>query len=146
MIQTAIYTRTRRAAKYLVPVLSIALSTPMARAEDTKAVADHVLSLDQVRQDVAKQSNARQANEAAIDDFFALPRVQKTLAASGVSAEHIRRSAALLDDKEQAAFAARAASAHEQLAGGDLTEAQVTLVILGAIGFAFMTVLILAFK
>jgi hypothetical protein len=95
---------------------------------------------------VAKQSAARQANEAAIDEFLANPKVQKTLAISGVSADHVRHSAALLDDKEQAAFAARAATANEQIAGGDLTESQVTLVILGAILFVFMSVLILAFK
>lgn len=136
MIPTA-----RKAARYLVPVLTLALSIPSAQAAD-----DHVLSLDQVRQDLAKHSSARQANEAAINDFFSLPRVQKTLTVSGVNADHIRRSAALLDDKEQAAFAARATSASEQIVGGDLTEAQTTLVILGAIGFAFLAVLIIAFK
>lgn len=134
MIPTA-----RTAARYLVPILAFTLSIP-AQA------ADHVLSLDQVRQDLAKQNSARQTNEAAINDFFSQPRVQKTLAASGVSADHIRRSAALLDDKEQAAFAARAVAANERIVGGDLTEAQVTLVILAAIGFAFLTVLVLAFK
>lgn len=132
-------TQTARFAQ--AALLAFAIAIPTLQAEPA-----HVLPLDEVRKDVAKQSATRQANETAIDDFFALPRVQKTLAVSGVSAEHIRRSAALLDDKEQAAFAARAASARDQIAGGDLTEAQVTLVILGAIGFAFMTVLILAFK
>jgi hypothetical protein len=114
---------------------------PAAQAEP-----EHVLSLDDVRQDVAKQNATRQANETAIDSFFALPKVRKTLAASGVNAERIRQSASLLNDKEQSELAARAFSASEQIAGGDLTEAQVTLVILAAVGFAFMTILILAFK
>lgn len=130
----------------LIPLLTFAVSISAVQAADTKAAPQHVLSIDQVRQDLAKQSASRQANEAAIDDFFANPKVQKTLSVSGMSAEHVRRAAALLDDKEQASFAARTLSARDQIAGGDLTEAQVTLVILGAIGFAFMTVLILAFK
>ena len=95
---------------------------------------------------MARQSATRQANETAIADFFALPKVQKTLAASGMDAERIRQSASLLDDKEQSQLAARAFTAREQISGGDLTEAQVSLVILAAIGFAFLTVLVLAFK
>jgi hypothetical protein len=143
-IRCAAFTKT--ALRYLVPILSVGLSIPAAQAADTQTAPQHVLSLNEVRQDVAKQSATRQANEIAIDDFFALPRVKKTLAASGVDAEHIRRSVALLDDKEQAAMAARAYSATQDIAGGDLTEGQVTLVILAAIGFAFLTVLVLAFK
>jgi len=133
--------KTARCLRLVLPLFAFAFTLP-----STQAAPDHVLSLDQVRQDVAKQSATRQANEAAIDEFLANPKVQKTLAVSGVSADHVRQSAALLDDKEQAAFAARAATASEQIAGGDLTEAQVSLVILGAILFAFMAVLILAFK
>lgn len=123
------------------PIVTLMFLIPAAQAEPK-----HVLSLDEVRQDVIRQNAARQANETAIDEFFSLPKVQKTLAASGMNAERIRQSASLLDDREQAELAARAFSASEQIAGGDLTEAQVTLVILAAVGFAYLTVLILAFK
>lgn len=130
-----------KALRCFAPIATLIFLIPAAQAEPK-----HVLSLDEVRQDVVRQSDVRQANETAIEEFFALPKVQKTLAASGMNAERIRQSASLLDDKEKAELAARASSAREQIAGGDLTEAQVTLVILAAIGFAFLTVLILAFK
>jgi hypothetical protein len=132
------------ARRYLPPILALALAIPSAQAGDT--TPQHVLSLDQIRQDLVKQSAARESNEAAIAEFFALPRVQKTLTASGINPDRIRRSVSLLDDKEQAELAARASTATNQIVGGDLTEAQVTLVILAAVGFAYLTVLILAFK
>ena len=116
----------------LAPIATMIFLLPAAQAGPK-----HVLSLDEVRQDVARQSATRQANETAIADFFSLPKVQKTLAASGMNAERIRQSASLLDDNEQAELAARASTASEQIAGGDLTEAQVTLVILAAVPTPF---------
>jgi hypothetical protein len=120
--------------------LAALLGGPVARADE------HVLSLSDLHRDLSQSAAARQANSDAIDHFLASPRVQKTLKAVGTDSDQLRRAASLLDDREKEELAARARAAEADVVGGELSDAQTTLIILAVVGFAFLSVLVLAFK
>lgn len=133
------------ALRQAITAVLIALVLPAAVAADTRNTA-HVLPIGELRADVARANAEHQANRAAIDRFFSSDRVVSTLQASGMAPDRIRASVSLLNERELADLAARVNSAEAQIVGGELTNAQVTLVILAITVFAYMALLILAFK
>ena len=125
----------------ITAVIAAALLMPCAVRAD-----DHVLPLSELHGAVAQASADRQANRAAIDHFFSEPRVESTLRNVGLNVNQLRQSAALLSDEEQAQLASRVRSAQQEIAGGELKDSQITLIILAVAAFAFLAVLVLAFK
>lgn len=107
---------------------------------------DHVVPLSDLHNAIAQSSTQRDANRAAIDHFFSQPRVRATLKDAGIDAAQVQRQALLLSDEEQSQLAARARAADAQISGGELKDSQVTLIILSVTLFAFLAVLVLAFK
>jgi hypothetical protein len=88
----------------------------------------------------------RDSNRTAIDRFFALPKVQSVLKDAGFNADQVRRATAVMSDDEQARLSARIHAAESDIAGGELKDSQITLIILAITFFAFCAILILAFK
>ena len=107
---------------------------------------DHVLPLSELHDAISQASATREANRAAIDHFFSEPRVETTLKNAGIDVRQVQRQAALLSDEEQARLAAKVRDANRQIAGGELKDSQVTLIIMAIALFAFLAVLVLAFK
>jgi hypothetical protein len=112
----------------------------------TLTAQDHVLPLSELHRQVANTTASQQADQAAIQSFFAGQRVRDTLRKAGMDSEGMARSAALLDTGEQAELASRIRAANDQMAGGELKDSQVTLIIMCVAAFAILTVFILAFK
>lgn len=111
------------------------------------ALADkHVLTIEQLRTDLTQAASTRLAQQATLDGFFSLPRVQTTLRNAGVDVEQIRTATYLMGDEEKSKLAARVSAAQSAIVGGELSNSQVTLIILAIAGFCYLAVLILAFQ
>lgn len=132
---------THRLAQAFVSVTITAglVTTPVAAQE-------HVLSLSELHGAISQAAADRHANRAAIDHFFSGAQVRAALKTAGMDANHVRQAATLLDDREQAELAAKARAVESDIAGGELSDAQISLIILAVAGFCYMTVLVLAFK
>jgi hypothetical protein len=72
--------------------------------------------------------------------------VENTLKNAGIDPRQVQRQATLLSDEDQARLAAKVRSTEQQIAGGELKDSQVSLIILAVTLFAFTAVLVLAFK
>lgn len=118
----------------------VLFSTSAARA------ADHVLTLPELRADISRASAARDADRVTINRFFSQPRVEATLQKAGINVSELRLTTSSLSDQEQAQLAARVRNAQSDLAAGELKDSQVTLIIMAVALFAFLAVLVLAFK
>ena len=134
-----------------VPLRSLTTSAAFLAAASffSGAIAradDHVLPLSELRDTLTQSSAQRASDRAAIGQFFSDPRVRDTLKHAGLDADKVGRQASLLSDDEQARLAARVRAADRKISGGELKDAQVTLIIMAVAAFCFLSVLVLAFK
>jgi hypothetical protein len=126
--------------------LTLCLAMLNLAAMSTAAADNHVMSTADVQDALRRAGATRQGNQADLDHFLAQQKVKDTLRNAGISTESVREKASLLSDDELSILAAKARSAERDVAGGELKDSQVSLIILAVAAFAFLTVLVLAFK
>jgi hypothetical protein len=107
---------------------------------------EHIVSPTDLRNDLRQATAARQTNLADVNHFFASDRVQQVLKTSRMDGEKIQKAIPFLSDQELSNLAAKTRGAEKDLAAGELTNAQISLIILAVAAYAFLTVLVLAFK
>lgn len=133
--------KTLRFPQFVAAALTILLlPVSVVRADD------HVLSLSEIRGEISQQADQRRANAEAITRFFSLPQVEDTLKTAGVDVGRLQASVSLLSDEERADLASRTLAVEDDITGGELTQAQQTLVILAIAGWAFIAILVIAFN
>jgi hypothetical protein len=127
----------RRAVKlggvFAVFVLSL-VSAPL-RAQD------HVVSDADLRRAVAQASEARQRNCAQVQRFFSREPVRKVLKSARLDPTKIERAIPALSDEELARLAARTNKVETDIAGGALTNEQLTYIVI-ALATAVVVILI----
>ena len=116
--------------------LSLLLLLPFhSRAEE------HVVPPEELGQIVSSASSVRQANSVKVDRLFASEQVRQSLASMRIDAEKVRAAASLLTDEELAELAARADRLDRDVAGGALTNQQLTYIVI-ALATAVIVLLI----
>ncbi len=112
---------------WLIFVSSIGL---VAYATDLNAQA-HVVSTQELRQQVEAVAQARQENLQKIERFLALPPTQKAFDTLHINPDQAKSAVATLSDRELAQLAARADKATSDFAAGDLSDRDLLLIIAG---------------
>jgi hypothetical protein len=105
--------------------------------------ADHVVSTSDLQQEILKVSESRQTNLAKVQEFFSSPSAQKALRNSRIDIGKIKSAIPLLTDDELARLAAQTEKIQKDVAGGSLTNQQITYIII-ALATAVVILIIVA--
>jgi len=119
-------------------VCSIALAAALlfAGAAGVKAQApekDHAVSAGQLRKDVQKAAETRQANEAAVREMFASDAAREKLKSAGIDYKQVDQAISQVDDKELATMAERAQEVNKNFAAGNLGDRDLLIILLVAV-------------
>jgi hypothetical protein len=105
--------------------------------------ADHVVSTSDLQQEILKVSESRQTNLAKVQEFFSSPSAQKALRNSKIDIGKIKSAIPLLTNDELARLAAQTEKIQKDVAGGSLTNQQITYIII-ALATAVVILIIVA--
>ena len=109
----------------------------------TVIAGDHVVSTSDLQQEILKVSESRQANLAKVQEFFSSQSAQKALRNSKIDVSKIKSAIPLLTDEELARLAAQTDKIQKDIAGGSLTNQQITYIII-ALATAVVILIIVA--
>ncbi|HZS72040.1 MAG TPA: PA2779 family protein [Candidatus Acidoferrum sp.] len=90
----------------------------------------HVVSLNELKEDSAKPAQVRHSNEQAIRGLLGSAAGQKALQAAGVDYQKVDKAVAQLSDEEAARLATRARQAQKDFAAGTLSDRDLLWIIL----------------
>jgi hypothetical protein len=107
------------------------------------AAQTHVISPDELHQQVLNSSRIRQQNVEQIDRFFSSPIAQKALKDHHIDATQVKTAVSQLSDDELARVATRTQKAQKDFAAGAITD---HLLILIVIVIAVILIAVLAAK
>ena len=104
---------------------------------------DHVVKTSDLHQEILKASESRQSNLAKIQGFFSSESTQKALKNSKLDISKIKSALPLLSDEELARLAAQTDKIQKDVAGGALTNQQITYIII-ALATAVVILIVVA--
>jgi hypothetical protein len=107
------------------------------------AAQTHVISPDELHQQVLNSSRIRQQNVEQIERFFSSPIAQKALKDHHIDAKQVKTAVSQLSDDELARVATRTEKAQKDFAAGAITD---HLLILIVIVIAVVLIAVLAAK
>jgi hypothetical protein len=114
--------------KFCLPALGMVfwagLGAPTARAQQ------HVVSVDELHSDAQRNSEKRQADEAAVRDLLSSEAGQKALKAANVEYQKVDKAIEQLSDEDLARIAARSEQVESDFAAGSLPGHILFLIIL----------------
>jgi hypothetical protein len=90
----------------------------------------HVVSLNELKEDSAKPAQVRHSNEQAIRDLLGSAAGQKALQSAGVDYQKVDKAVGQLSDEEAARLATRARQAQKDFAAGTLSDRDLLWIIL----------------
>jgi hypothetical protein len=90
----------------------------------------HVVSLNELKEDSAKPAQVRHSNEQAIRGLLGSAAGQKALQAAGVDYQKVDKAVGQLSDEEAARLATRARQAQKDFAAGTLSDRDLLWIIL----------------
>lgn len=108
-----------------VLVLGLLGVAPGLRAQQQ----DHVVSINELRGDVAQSAATRKANEAAVRKFLSSDRAQQALKSAHLDVRRVDKAVAQLNDDELARLAAKAEKAEADFAAGNLSDRDLLLIL-----------------
>src|SRR4030095_9198374 len=79
---------------------------------------DHAVTPGQLRQDVQKAADTRQANEAAVGEMFASDQAKEALKSAGIDYKQVDRAISQVNDEDLARMAQRSHEVNKDLAAG----------------------------
>lgn len=114
------------------PLIALLLVTLFLIPADLRAQS-HVVSPADLQQQVISNSQQRQHNIDTLQQFLSTPVAEKAMKNANVSPRQVRTALSSLSDQEVARLSARAAKAQQDFAAGNLTERDLTLIILAIV-------------
>jgi hypothetical protein len=121
----------------LAATLVFAGSLP-ARAQDQGK--DHAVSSGQLRKDVQKAAEARQANEAAVRELFASDAAKETLKSAGIDYQKVDQAIGQAGDEDLARLAERSQQVRKDFAAGRLDDRDLLIILLVAVALVLIIV------
>ncbi len=130
------------AIQILAVLLAVLIPSQMFAAEQ------HVVTQGQLRSALGAAALQRERNLADVHRFFSDTRVREVLSKAKMDPDGLQSAAAVLDDAELAQLAAKAREAQTQITGAglELSNQQVTLIILIGGLIVFTAIFVIAFK
>jgi len=94
---------------------------------------DHAVTPGQLRQDVQKAADTRQANEAAVRQMFASDQAQEALKSAGIDYMQVDRAISQVNDEDLARMAQRSQEVNKNFAAGNLGDRDLLIILLVAV-------------
>ncbi len=104
---------------------------------------EHVIGTAELHQAIAAVSKSRQQNLTKVQEFFSTNSTRRALQSAKIDIEKVKQVIPLLDDEELARLAAQTEKIQNDIAGGALTNQQITYIII-ALATAVVILIIIA--
>jgi hypothetical protein len=101
---------------------------------------DHAVSSGQLRKDVQKAAETRQANEAAVREMFATDKARETLKSAGVEYQKVDQAISQVNDEDLARMAERSRDVQKDFAAGRLGDRDLIIILLVAVALILIIV------
>jgi len=127
----------RVSTSLLAVLLAFAGSLP-ARAQGQEQ--DHAVSSSQLRKDLQKAAETRQANEAAVRQMFASEAAKETLKSAGIDFKQVDQAISQVNDEDLARMAQRSQQVQKDFSAGRLDDRDLLLILLVAVALVLVIV------
>jgi len=124
----------------LTAILALLAFTPALRAQQTDQ-SDHLVSPNQLQQQVQSASAARQQNIDTLTQFLSSPTAVKAMKANHIDPAQVKNAIPALSDSELASLSARAAEAQQQFAAGSMSNQTLLIIILVLVAVILIAVI-----
>ena len=101
---------------------------------------DHAVTADQLRKDVHKAADTRQANEAAVREMFASDQAKEALNRAGVDYKQVDQAISQVNDEDLARMAQRAQQVNHDFAAGRMDDRDLLIILLIAVAIVIIIV------
>jgi hypothetical protein len=124
-----------------IRVCSILLAASLVSAGSVPAQEkEHVVSSGQLRTDVQKAADTRQANEAAVREMFATDKARETLKSAGVDYQKVDQAISQVNDEDLARMAERSRDVQKDFAAGRLADRDLIIILLVAVAIILIVI------
>jgi Flp pilus assembly protein TadB len=129
----------------LLAVSLLCLGMLPARAQNSARTQDneHAVSSNQLRNDLQKAAENRQANEAAVREMFATDAGKQALKSAGIEYQKVDQAISQVDDGELARLADRSREVKKDFVAGRMSDRDLLIIVLIAV---ILIVVILAVR
>ncbi len=134
----------RSIARGALSVLLILTLLDLPSVPSTLLAQEHVVPTADLRKAVAAAAQARQDNQAKIQQFFGSDQAKKALHAANIPYEKVQKAVATLSDEELTRLAARTEKAQNDFAAGSLSNQQITYIIIALATAVLILILVAA--
>jgi hypothetical protein len=101
---------------------------------------DHAVTAGQLRRDVQKAADTRQANEAAVREMFASDQAKDALKSAGVDYKQVDQAISQVNDEDLARMAQRAQEVNKDFAAGRMDDRDLLIILLIAVAIVIIIV------
>lgn len=112
------------------------LGAPVLQAQQD----EHIVSSQDLRQDLQRSAEKRQADEAAIRGLFSTDTARKALKSANMDYKKVDQAVSQLSDEDLARLAARSREAQKDFAAGNLTDRDLLIILLCIAGLVLIIV------
>jgi hypothetical protein len=127
---------TMRVCSILLAASLVSAGSVPARAQEK----DHAVSSGQLRKDVQKAGETRQANEAAVREMFSTDKARETLKSAGVDYQKVDQAISQVNDEDLARMADRSRDVQNDFAAGRLGDRDLIIILLVAVALILIIV------
>jgi len=121
----------------LVAMLAFAGWSP-ANAQEQKG--DHAVTAAELRKDVQKAADTRQANEAAVRQMFASDQAKDALKSAGIDYQQVDQAISQVSNEDLARLAERSQAVNKDFAAGRLDDRDLLIILLVAVAIILIIV------
>ena len=124
-----------RVCSILLAVSLLCLGSLPARAQDPARTQDkeHAVTSSQLRNDLQKATENRQANEAAVREMFATGAGKQALKSAGIEYQKVDQAISQVNDEELARLADRSRDVQKDFAAGRMSDRDLLIIIVIAV-------------
>jgi len=101
---------------------------------------DHAVTPRQLRQDVQKSADTRQANEAAVREMFASDQAKETLKSAGIDYQQVDQAIGQVNDEDLSRMAQRSHQVKNDFAAGRLGDRDLLIILLVVVAIILIIV------
>ena len=101
---------------------------------------DHAVTSGQLRKDVEKAADTRQANEAAVREMFASDRAKEALKSAGIEYKQVDQAISQVNDEDLSRMAQRSHEVKNDFAAGRLGDRDLLIILLVAVAIILIIV------
>jgi hypothetical protein len=120
---------TMRVCSILLAVSLLCVGWVPARAQDQ----EHAVTSSQLRNDLQKATQNRQANEAAVREMFTSDAGKQALKSAGIEYQRVDQAISQVDDEELARLADRSRGVQKDFAAGRMSDRDLLIIIVIAV-------------